>query len=107
MTLEEIRSKALEMAEPQFKKFEPIALANTKKVLEAFKECQVSDYHFTGTTGYGYNDVGREKLDEVFAYVFKGEKALESIKKGARAPTFCIGYSRISHYTDGYYGKWL
>ena len=58
------------------KKFEPIALANTKKVLEAFKECQVSDYHFTGTTGYGYNDVGREKLDEVFAYVFKGEKPL-------------------------------
>ena len=38
MTLEEIRSKALEMAEPEFKKFEPIALANTKKVLEAFKE---------------------------------------------------------------------
>ena len=37
MTLEEIRSKALEMAEPEFKKFEPIALANTKKVLEAFK----------------------------------------------------------------------
>ena len=51
MTLEEIRNKALEMAEPEFKKFEPIALANTKKVLEAFKECQVSDYHFTGTTG--------------------------------------------------------
>ena len=76
MTLEEIRSKALEMAEPEFKKFEPIALENTKKVLEAFKECQVSDYHFTGTTGYGYNDVGREKLDEVFAYVFKGEKAI-------------------------------
>ena len=45
MTLEEIRSKALEMAEPEFKKFEPITLANTKKVLEAFKECQVSDYH--------------------------------------------------------------
>ena len=76
MTLEEIRSKALEMAEPEFKKFEPIALENTKKVLEAFKECQVSDYHFTSTTGYGYNDVGREKLDEVFAYVFKGEKAI-------------------------------
>ena len=34
MTLEEIRSKALEMAEPEFKKFEPIALANTKKILE-------------------------------------------------------------------------
>lgn len=76
MTLEEIRNQALAMAEPEFKQFEPIALANTKKVLEAFKECQVSDYHFHGTTGYGYNDGGREKLDEVFAYVFKGEKAL-------------------------------
>ncbi len=76
MTLEEIREQALALAEPQFKKFEPIALANTKKVLEAFKECQVSDYHFKGTTGYGYNDSGREKLDEVFAHVFKGEKAL-------------------------------
>ena len=40
MTLEEIRSKALEMAEPEFKKFEPIALANTKKVLEAFRNAK-------------------------------------------------------------------
>ena len=76
MTLEEIREQALALAEPQFKKFEPIALANTKKVLQAFKVCQVSDYHFNGSSGYGYNDSGREKLDEVFAHVFKGEKAL-------------------------------
>lgn len=76
MNMEELRATALAMAEPQFKKFEPIALANTKKVLEAFKECQLSDYHFNGTTGYGYNDSGREKLDEVFAHVFRGEKAL-------------------------------
>lgn len=76
MTLEEIREQALALAEPQFKEFEPIALANTKKVLQAFKACQVSDYHFNGSSGYGYNDSGREKLDEVFAHVFKGEKAL-------------------------------
>ncbi|WP_251440231.1 methionine gamma-lyase family protein [Veillonella intestinalis] len=76
MNLESIRDEALRMAEPQFKKFEPIALHNTKKVLEAFKECQLSDYHFNGSSGYGYNDSGREKLDEVFAHVFKAEKAL-------------------------------
>ena len=97
MTLEEIRSKALEMAEPEFKKFEPIALANTKKVLEAFKECQVSDYHFTGTTGYGYNDVGREKLDEVFAYVFKGY----------HSSSFCFWYTCVSYYINFFDGKWL
>ena len=76
MTVEEIRQQALELAEKEFKKFEPVALYNTKKVLEAFKECQLSDYHFNGTSGYGYNDVGREKLDEVFAHVFKGERAI-------------------------------
>lgn len=76
MTIEELRDQAMAMAEPQFKKFEPIALANTEKVLAAFKECRLSDYHFNGTTGYGYNDSGRELLDEVFAHVFKAEKAL-------------------------------
>ncbi|SUP41131.1 aminotransferase class I/II-fold pyridoxal phosphate-dependent enzyme [Veillonella criceti] len=76
MNLESIRDEALRMAEPQFKQFEPIALHNTKKVLEAFKACQLSDYHFNGSSGYGYNDSGREKLDEVFAHVFKAEKAL-------------------------------
>ena len=76
MNLQQLRDEAMKIAEPHFKKFEPIALHNTKKVLEAFKACQLSDYHFNGTTGYGYNDSGREKLDEVFAHVFKAEKAL-------------------------------
>ncbi|MBS4912823.1 MAG: methionine gamma-lyase family protein [Veillonella sp.] len=76
MNLDTLRDEAMKMAEPHFKKFEPVALHNTKKVLEAFKECQLSDYHFNGSSGYGYNDSGREKLDEVFAHVFKAEKAL-------------------------------
>ncbi len=76
MTIDQLREKAMALAEPQFKKFEPIALANTEKVLNAFRECQLSDYHFNPSSGYGYNDVGREKLDQVFAHVFKGEKAL-------------------------------
>ena len=76
MTIDQLREQAMALAEPQFKKFEPIALANTEKVLNAFRECQLSDYQFNPSSGYGYNDVGREKLDQVFAHVFKGEKAL-------------------------------
>lgn len=76
MTIDQLREQAMALAEHQFKKFEPIALANTEKVLNAFRECQLSDYHFNPSSGYGYNDVGREKLDQVFAHVFKGEKAL-------------------------------
>lgn len=76
MNIDILQREALALAEPYFKQFEDISLYNTKKVLEAFKECQLSDYHFNGTSGYGYHDMGRAKLDEVYAHVFKGEKAI-------------------------------
>ena len=76
MDIEALRKRASALAEPRFAHFEEVSLFNTKKVLTAFRECRLSDYHFTGTTGYGYNDAGREKLDEVFAHVFRAEKAL-------------------------------
>lgn len=53
-----------------------ISERNQWKVIEAFKKYKVSDYHFAGSTGYGYNDRGREVLDLVFAETFGAEKAL-------------------------------
>lgn len=103
MTIEEIREQALTIAEPQFKKFEPIALANTKKILEAFKDCQVSDYHFKGTSGYGYDDLGREKLDQVFAHVFKGEKAL--VRPHFVSGTHALATTLIALLGNGSKGK--
>ena len=49
---------------------------NQQKVLKAFVDCKVSESHFGITTGYGYGDRGRDKLDEVFANVFGAEDAL-------------------------------
>lgn len=49
---------------------------NQWKVIEAFQRHQVSDYHFAGSTGYAYNDRGREVLDLVYADVFGAESAL-------------------------------
>lgn len=103
MNLDSIRDEALRMAEPQFKKFEPIALHNTKKVLEAFKECQLSDYHFNGSSGYGYNDSGREKLDEVFAHVFKAEKAL--VRAHFVSGTHALATTLIALLGSGKQGK--
>ena len=40
------------------------------------QEARVSDIHFAGTTGYGYNDLGRDTLEEVYAKAFHGEDAL-------------------------------
>lgn len=49
---------------------------NQWKVIQSFQKHQVSDYHFADSTGYGYNDIGREVLDKVYADVFKAEAAL-------------------------------
>ncbi|MCR8842837.1 methionine gamma-lyase family protein [Paenibacillus sp. SC116] len=55
---------------------EKIAERNQWKVIQAFQKHRVSDYHFAGSTGYGYNDRGREVLDEVYADVFGAEAGL-------------------------------
>ena len=55
--------------EERFRHIDEVALANTEKVLFAFRLHRVSENCFAGTTGYGYNDKGRETLDRVFADV--------------------------------------
>lgn len=74
--MEELKAEALRECAAQFARIDAVSLKNTEKVLAAYKEARVSAFHFAGTSGYGYNDPGREKLDEVFALVFKAEKAL-------------------------------
>ena len=54
-------------------------MANTRKVMAAFQDNKVSDSCFAGTSGYGYDDIGREVLDNVYAQVFKTEAALVRI----------------------------
>lgn len=62
--------------EERFKTLDKMAEYNQLKVLKAMQEARVSDIHFAATTGYGYNDLGRDTLEEVYARVFKGEDAL-------------------------------
>ena len=60
----------------RFDKIDEVAEFNQMKVLNAMQECKVSDIHFAATTGYGYNDLGRDTLEEVYAKVFHTEDAL-------------------------------
>ena len=66
--LAEVAKHALEL--------EAAALANTEKVITAFRNKMVSDYYLKPTTGYGYSDVGRDTLDLIYAELFKTEAAL-------------------------------
>lgn len=60
----------------RFDRIDKIAEYNQMKVIQAMQKNRVSDAHFTGTTGYGYNDIGRETLEQVYASIFHTESAL-------------------------------
>lgn len=74
--LNTLSQKALERCEASFGKIEKIREYNQQKMLKAFQLAGVSESHFAGSTGYGYDDRGREILDKVYAYVFDAEDAL-------------------------------
>lgn len=74
--IETASDKALEMCKEIFAEIEKIEEYNQQKVLKSFIKNEISESHFVETTGYGYNDRGREKLDKVFADIFECEDAL-------------------------------
>lgn len=86
MRLCDIKPQVFEMAEraqlrleSRFRELDAVAEKNTLRVMEAFQEFRVSDACFAGTTGYGYDDMGRETLDKIYARVFGAESALVRI----------------------------
>ncbi|MBQ8209237.1 MAG: methionine gamma-lyase family protein [Clostridia bacterium] len=77
----DISEKALENAKPSFARIDEITEYNQHKVLSAFIRNRVDETDFNTTTGYGYSDKGREKLDELTADIFGAESAI--IRSGA------------------------
>lgn len=78
-----ISEKLLKLAEEaedalkeKFRHFDSVAFINTKKVLDAFREERVAEAMFAGSSGYGYDDRGRDTLDRIYAKVFNKEAAL-------------------------------
>ena len=95
----EISKEVLELSEkvekelaPLFKKCDQICFNNSKKVLDAFIENEVSANDFCGTNGYGYNDIGRDKIDRIFSEVLGAEDALVrgQFVSGSHALTVCL-----------------
>lgn len=83
MKISEIRPEVYDLAEkamarlqPVFNRIDAVAMQNTRKVMEAFQDNRVSEACFAGTTGYGYDDLGREVLDKIYAQIFGTEAAL-------------------------------
>lgn len=86
MKISEIKPEVYDMAERamakirrRFDEIDAVAEFNTRKVMEAFQDNRVSEACFAGTTGYGYDDLGRDTLDKIYAQVFGTEAALVRI----------------------------
>ncbi|WP_100404398.1 methionine gamma-lyase family protein [Bacillus solitudinis] len=75
-TIEPLVREVEEQITSHHQEVDTIALKNQARVMNAFKENQVSDFHFTPSTGYGYDDAGRSTLEDIYAQVFGGESAL-------------------------------
>ena len=89
---EELINKTEEEIKPIFEQIENIAKYNSLKVLNAFQKYRLSELHFTSTTGYGYDDIGRECVENIFAEVLGGEDALvrTQIVSGTHALTIAL-----------------
>ncbi|MBE5768157.1 MAG: hypothetical protein E7333_01005 [Clostridiales bacterium] len=92
MTIEQRIARAEEALKEQFARIEAIEEAGTRRILKAFQEHQVAYRHFAPTTGYGYDDVGRDTLERIFADLFGTEAAIvrPSIASGTHAISLCL-----------------
>ncbi len=88
----EIIDKAEKSALSSFKVAEEIGSNNQFKVLKAFRDNCISETHFIGTSGYGYDDHGRDTLDRLYADIFGAEDALvrHNIISGTHALSLCL-----------------
>ncbi|MBQ9086647.1 MAG: methionine gamma-lyase family protein [Clostridia bacterium] len=88
-TIRDIAEKAEAALASRFAEIDRISYLNTQKVMDAFREHRVSETMFNPTSGYGYNDRGREVLDEIWADVMNAEAAFvrHNIVNGTQALT--------------------
>lgn len=95
----EFGEKILKELEPRFKRIDEIAEYNQLKVIKAMQENKVSEACLLGTTGYGYNDIGREKLEAVYASVFHTEDAL--VRPQITCGTHALALALMSNLRPG------
>ena len=83
---------------PFFQQIEDIALLNQEKVLAAFHHVKATESDLLGTTGYGYDDIGRQHLEEIYAHTFRAQSALvrPQIISGTHAITIAL-QSMLKH----------
>ena len=89
----------LKELKPRFDEIDKIAEFNQLKVLKALQDCKVSEACLLGTTGYGYNDIGRDTLEEVYSKIFHTEDAL--VRPQITCGTHALALALMSNLRPG------
>ncbi|MBP3284731.1 MAG: methionine gamma-lyase family protein [Clostridia bacterium] len=89
--VQEASERALLKVKPYFEAIEERAEYNQVKVLSAFQKYKLSEAHFFGTSGYGYNDLGREVIEKIYAEIFGVEDALVRLQFVSGTHALCVG----------------
>lgn len=74
--LKKLEKEVEKEIKPIFEKIDKICEINSKKVLDAFQECNLQESHLTSSTGYGIDEPGRNKIEEIYSHIFRAEDAL-------------------------------
>ena len=92
MKAEELITAAEQELVQQFEEADRMEQLRTKQILDIFRKYEVSARHFNPTTGYGYDDVGRDTLEKIFADLFETEEAIvrPQIASGTHALSLCL-----------------
>ena len=91
--------EALADLRDRFAEIDSIAEYNQLKVVKAFQDAHVSEAHLYGTTGYGYDDIGRDTLEQVYANVFGTEDAL--VRSQITSGTHALGIALAGNTRPG------
>lgn len=95
----ELGEKVSNELSERFAQIDKIAEYNQLKVIKAFQECNASEACLYGTTGYGYNDIGRDKLEEIYAHIFHTEAAL--VRPQITCGTHALALALMSNLRPG------
>ena len=92
MIVQEVIKSAQMQTKSKFEQLDQVSLCNQRRVLEVFAKNKLALRHFSGTNGYGYDDVGRDTLNQVVADIFGTESAVASpmIASGTHALTLAL-----------------
>lgn len=95
-----LSKKVEEKLQGKFKEIDKICEVNSYKVINAFQECNLSEPHLNSATGYGIDEPGRNKIEEIYAKIFKAEDSLVRAQLISGTHALAITLSGILHPED-------